>query len=106
MEEKLSDLISHLKRNAIYRLQRRHGTSMRTWYIFQKPMDILMVCCKFCFCIVQSFIEFYMQLSLFIADLLQAIGSVMDLKWVVKGHLEVGEFCSAQGDFLCASLPG
>ena len=48
----------------------------------------------------------FTQLSLFIADLLQAIGSVMDLKWVGSGHLEVGEFCSAQGDFLFASLPG
>jgi hypothetical protein len=52
-----------------------------------------------------SFIEFYMQLSLFFADLLQAIGAVTYLKWVGSGHLEVGEFCSAQGDFLFASPP-
>ena len=65
-----------------------------------------MVRCNFCFRTVQSFIEFYMQFSLFIADLLQAIGSVMYLKWVGSGHLEVGEFCSAQGGFLFASPPG
>ena len=46
------------------------------------------------------------QLSLFIGDLLQAIGSVMDLKWVGSGHLEVGQFCSAQGGFLFPSPPG
>jgi len=62
--------------------------------------------CNFAFVRYQSFTEFYMQLSLFFADLLQAIGSVMDLKWVVSGHLEVGEFCSAQGDFLFSSPPG
>jgi uncharacterized membrane protein len=104
-KRKLSDLISRLKRNNIYRLRRRRGASMRTRYIFQKPMDILMVLCKFCFRTVQSFIEFYTQLSLFIADLLQAIGAAMDLKWVGSGHLEVGQFCSAQGDFLPASSP-
>jgi len=37
------------------------------------------------------------MLSLFFADLLQAIGAVTYLKWVGSGHLEVGEFCSAQG---------
>lgn len=65
-------------RNVIYRFRRRRGASVRTWYIFEKPTDILMF-------------------SLFIADLLQAISSVMDLKWVGSGHVEVGEFCSAQG---------
>ena len=52
MEEKLSDLISHLKRNVVYRFQRSRGASTRTWYIFQKPMDILMVSRKFCLCTV------------------------------------------------------
>jgi len=44
-----------------------------------------------------------MQVSLFFADLLQAIGSVMHFKWVGSGHVEVGEVCSAQGDSLSAS---
>ena len=34
------------RRLAIYRLRRRNA-STRTWYIFQRPMDILMVRCKF-----------------------------------------------------------
>ena len=52
IEEKLSYLISRLKRYAIYRLRRRRGASTRTWYIFQKPMNILMVRCNFCLRIV------------------------------------------------------
>lgn len=74
-------------RNAIYRLRRRRGAPMRMRYIFRKPTDILM-------------------LSLFFSDLLQAIGTVMYLKWVGSGHVEVGKFCSAQGGFLFASPPG
>jgi len=34
---------------------------------------------------------------LFIADALQAIGAVMDLKWIGTGQVEAGQFCSAQG---------
>jgi len=62
-------------RNAIYRSRR---ASTRKWQIFQEPMDILM-------------------LSLFIADALQAICAVMDIKWVGAGQVKVGQFCSAQG---------
>jgi len=46
-----------------------------------------------------------MQLSLFIADALQAIGAVMDLRWVGTGRVEAGQFCSAQGEFLFAFRP-
>ena len=46
-----------------------------------------------------------MQLSLFIADALQAIGAVMDTKWVGAGQVNAGQFCSAQGEFLFAFLP-
>jgi len=74
--------------------QRERGTSFRNRWIFSWYVA------NFTCLPHHSFIEFYTQLSLFFADLLQAIGSVMDLKWVVNGHLEVGEFCSAQGDFL------
>jgi hypothetical protein len=37
------------------------------------------------------------QFSLFTADVLQAIGSVMSIKWVHEGKVEVGKFCNAQG---------
>lgn len=60
-------------RNAIYRYRRA-----RKWHIFQEPMDILM-------------------LSLFVADALQAIGAVMDVRWVGVGQVNAGQFCSAQG---------
>ena len=45
------------------------------------------------------------QLSLFVADALQAIGAVMDIKWVGTGQVKAGQFCSAQGEFLFAFLP-
>jgi hypothetical protein len=35
--------------------------------------------------------------SLFSADVLQAIGAVMSIKWIQDGKVEVGGFCSAQG---------
>jgi len=35
--------------------------------------------------------------SLFSADVLQAIGAVMSIKWIHDGKVEVGGFCSAQG---------
>ena len=37
------------------------------------------------------------QFSLFSADILQAIGAVMDIKWIHDGKVEVGSFCNAQG---------
>jgi len=46
-----------------------------------------------------------MQLSLFIADALQAIGAVMNIKWVGTGQVKSGRFCSAQGEFLFAFQP-
>ncbi|KIJ99509.1 hypothetical protein K443DRAFT_170592 [Laccaria amethystina LaAM-08-1] len=62
-------------RNAIHwRRRRGPAAPMRTWRIFQKPMYTLLLC----------FIG---------ADILQTIGSAMDLKWVRAGHLaQVGEF--------------
>jgi hypothetical protein len=37
------------------------------------------------------------MLSLFVADLVQAIGAVMDVRWVHSGRVEAGAFCTAQG---------
>ncbi|KAJ6453685.1 hypothetical protein DFH09DRAFT_963720, partial [Mycena vulgaris] len=36
-------------------------------------------------------------LSLFTADLFQSLGVVMDVRWINKGIVEVGEPCTAQG---------
>ena len=41
--------------------------------------------------------RFFLQLSLFAADLLQAIGAALDVKWVHQGFVQVGGFCTAQG---------
>ncbi|KAJ8520458.1 hypothetical protein ONZ45_g2702 [Pleurotus djamor] len=37
------------------------------------------------------------MLSLFSADLVQALGAIMDVKWIQDGKVEIGSFCSAQG---------
>lgn len=38
-----------------------------------------------------------MKLSLFIADLIQAVGTVLDIKWINEGKVHIGSFCTAQG---------
>jgi len=49
----------------------------------------------------------FQQASLLIADMVQAIGAVLSLKWAHAGKVEVGTFCTAQGrqsDFLSMFL--
>ncbi|TFK56974.1 hypothetical protein OE88DRAFT_1730405 [Heliocybe sulcata] len=41
-------------------------------------------------------VHFYF-LSLLLSDLIQAIGGMMDIRWIVKSNVEVGPFCTAQG---------
>ncbi|KAG6874491.1 hypothetical protein C0995_010401 [Termitomyces sp. Mi166 len=48
--------------------------------VVQEPMDVLM-------------------LSLFIADFTQSLGAAANLKWVNKGKVEIGPWCTAQGVF-------
>ncbi|KAA1473969.1 hypothetical protein DENSPDRAFT_780811 [Dentipellis sp. KUC8613] len=48
------------------------------WRLLDKPLDIYMF-------------------SLFCSDLVQALGSVLDVKWVHEGKVYSGAFCSAQG---------
>ncbi|KII92419.1 hypothetical protein PLICRDRAFT_89020 [Plicaturopsis crispa FD-325 SS-3] len=48
------------------------------WRLIQEPMDLYM-------------------LSLFASDLIQAMGTVLDVKWAHAGKLENGSFCTAQG---------
>ncbi|KAJ7105417.1 hypothetical protein C8R43DRAFT_1046810 [Mycena crocata] len=56
----------------------RHVRRTGKWALVQEPMDVLM-------------------LSLFVADLIQAVGAVMDVHWVHDGKVAVGAFCTAQG---------
>jgi hypothetical protein len=37
------------------------------------------------------------QLSLFIADFIQALGAVVNVKWVNEGKVFIGPYCTAQG---------
>lgn len=38
-----------------------------------------------------------LQLSLFLADLLQAIGAAIDARWAHTGTVRIGPLCTAQG---------
>ncbi|PPQ83623.1 hypothetical protein CVT25_006308 [Psilocybe cyanescens] len=62
----------------VFRLHFKSSTNMERGRIFQEPTDLLMF-------------------SLFSADVLQAIGAVMDVKWVHDGRVQIGHFCNAQG---------
>ncbi|KIM83330.1 hypothetical protein PILCRDRAFT_819583 [Piloderma croceum F 1598] len=46
--------------------------------------------------LIQRPTDLYM-LSLFTSDLLQAMGAVLDIKWVHEGKVYVGGYCTAQG---------
>ena len=59
------------------------------------------ICCEL---LETFFIDFselsvaFLQLSLFVADLLQSIGGAMDIKWVHTGIVQIGHYCTAEGD--------
>lgn len=40
------------------------------------------------------------QLSLFCADVLQALGAVVDVHWVHVGYVETSGLCTTQGSWL------
>ena len=39
------------------------------------------------------------QVSLLLSDLLQALGGILDFKWVAQGSVTCGSSCTAQGSF-------
>ena len=39
------------------------------------------------------------QFSLICADIVQALGMILNLKWIVEGKVEIGGFCNAQGEY-------
>ena len=42
-------------------------------------------------------IEFLRQFSLFIFDILQAIGGILNIRWAHSGIVTAGPYCTAQG---------
>ncbi|PBK73567.1 hypothetical protein ARMSODRAFT_952659 [Armillaria solidipes] len=62
-------------RNALHHVRKK---AVKDWDFLQEPMDVFM-------------------LSLFFADLIQALGAVLDIKWINEGKVETGPFCTAQG---------
>lgn len=45
---------------------------------------------------VASGLDVYM-VGLFVAELVQALGIVMDTRWIVEGKLFAGVYCNAEG---------
>ncbi|KAK0476750.1 hypothetical protein IW261DRAFT_1566827 [Armillaria novae-zelandiae] len=62
-------------RNALHHVRKK---ALKDWDFLQEPMDVFM-------------------LSLFFADFIQALGAVLDIKWINEGKVETGPFCTAQG---------
>jgi hypothetical protein len=71
--------------------------------IVREPMDIFMV--RLLAPAQQENLAHASQLSLFAADFVQALGAVMDIKWIKDGKVEIGTFCTAQGKSLHAKQP-
>ncbi|KAF8647105.1 hypothetical protein AX16_006938 [Volvariella volvacea WC 439] len=66
-------------RNArFYRRQKREAMGGSYYSLIEKPIDALL-------------------LSLFVADLIQSIGTLMSIAWVGRGQTDVGDLCTAQG---------
>ena len=65
------------------------------WQLIEKPMDLLIVRDFFLSQWIERWTSY--QLSLFAADTLQAIGGVLNFKWVQDGEVKVGSYCDAQG---------
>ena len=63
---------------------------------FYVPMELLVVQVSSSMFLSQM-TDLSLQLSLFLADTLQAIGGILNLKWIYDGKVVVGSFCNAQG---------
>ncbi|KAF8893529.1 hypothetical protein BD779DRAFT_1506741 [Infundibulicybe gibba] len=69
-----SGFVSLIARNVARHINTRHAPSGK----LSGTMDIFM-------------------LSLFSADFIQAVGAVMDVKWINDGKVQIGGYCTAQG---------
>ena len=49
------------------------------------------------FCSRASLIAVASQLSLFVYDVLQAMGGILDVRWAHDGIVTVGPYCTTQG---------
>jgi hypothetical protein len=45
----------------------------------------------------------FQKIFLFLADMVQAVGAVMDIRWIHRGEVVAGQFCTTQGFY--PSLP-
>ena len=88
----LSNLTRPTQRNVLrYRRVLPNGD----WKLLQGPADIYMV--RSIFHSPASLILVVRQLSLFVYDVLQAIGGILDIRWIHQGIVTTGSYCTAQG---------
>ncbi|KAJ2913961.1 hypothetical protein MD484_g6455, partial [Candolleomyces efflorescens] len=64
--------------------QRRRS---RVWQIFGDPVDVIMV---------RSLSIYF---SIFLGEAIQALGELLNIKWVNDGKVKIGAFCTTQGVF-------
>ena len=75
---------------------RRHPPNY-DWRLVQEPADAYVVSAATVWSAIYRKFDDKYQLSLFCADMLQAIGAFMDVRWVHEGSVNVGSYCRAQG---------
>ncbi|KAF8583204.1 hypothetical protein K439DRAFT_76324 [Ramaria rubella] len=68
-------LFGKITRNVMRKLRRY---PREEWRFFKSPLDVYM-------------------LSLLVSDLLQGVGILLDIKWVVEGSVRCGAYCTTQG---------
>jgi hypothetical protein len=66
-------------------------------------MDVYMVCCPLKCARGYSLVRtahrrLLLQLSLFIANVVQAVGAALSIEWLRFGQVVVGDLCTVQGD--------
>jgi hypothetical protein len=64
--------------------------------LIHQPMDVYMASGSQSI-LGQALADTRDQLSLFIADLIQALGAIVNVKWLNEGKVFVGPLCNAQG---------
>jgi hypothetical protein len=70
--------------------------------LLETPADIFLVCLAM-YPLTQSHAGCMAQLSLFICEFLQALGGLLNIRWVHNGIVEAGSYCTAQGIILQGS---
>jgi hypothetical protein len=71
--------------------------------LLETPADIFLVCLVAMYLPTQSHAGCTTQVSLFICEFLQALGGLLNIRWVHNGIVKAGSYCTAQGIILQGS---